>query len=326
MTKEFKRVGTHNGRFHADEVMSTSILKELFDIEVVRTRNLEVLKGLDIVYDVGDGEFDHHQLEKEYRENGIPYAACGLIWRHFGRDVVKAMEPTLEQTEVEDVFNHMDEMLISGIDASDNGVKTGSTYIPTMNISSIVAEYNPPWDSGKSEDDAFHDAVSFASSVFENMLKMRISVIRAKSIITDAFNNRKRPEVLILEQSYPWTQALYEIDEKNEVLFVIYPREDQYLIQTVRKNDGTYGDRKRLPESWAGKRDEELNKEIGIKDAVFCHSARFIAGARSLESILKMADMAVAEPEPVKVKEVQFVGFIKAIKKFLMTKQIVIRR
>ena len=31
MGKQFKRVGTHSGKFHADEVMSTALLKELFE-------------------------------------------------------------------------------------------------------------------------------------------------------------------------------------------------------------------------------------------------------------------------------------------------------
>ncbi|WP_073008277.1 MYG1 family protein [Clostridium amylolyticum] len=87
--KQFRRVGTHDGRFHADEVMATAILKEVYEIELTRTRDENVLKTLDIVYDVGGGEFDHHGMDKIYRENGTPYAACGLIWRGFGKEVIK---------------------------------------------------------------------------------------------------------------------------------------------------------------------------------------------------------------------------------------------
>lgn len=86
--KQIKKVATHDGRFHADEVMATAILKEIFDIELTRTRNPELLEQQDLIFDVGNGEFDHHQLEKEYRDNGIPYAAAGLIWRKFGKDAI----------------------------------------------------------------------------------------------------------------------------------------------------------------------------------------------------------------------------------------------
>src|SRR4051812_15352925 len=112
MEKQLKRVGTHSGRFHADEVMSTAILKELFDFEIVRTRDPETLNELDLIYDIGEGEFDHHQLEKKFRENGSPYAACGLIWNKFGRDVILSIRPTLSEEDIEDVFRYMDGMLM----------------------------------------------------------------------------------------------------------------------------------------------------------------------------------------------------------------------
>lgn len=43
INKEFKKVGTHSGRFHADEVMATAILKQVFEIELTRTRDPEIL-------------------------------------------------------------------------------------------------------------------------------------------------------------------------------------------------------------------------------------------------------------------------------------------
>jgi uncharacterized UPF0160 family protein len=324
MEKQFKRVGTHSGRFHADEVMSTAILKELFNFEIVRSRDPDILNELDLIYDIGEGEFDHHQHEKKYRENGTPYAACGLIWEKFGRDVILSTRSTLSEEDIEDLFYYMDRMLIEGIDASDNGLKIYTTIIPTMCISSIITEFNPPWDSCISEDSAFHDAVEFASIVLRNMLNQRLSVIMARSEVLKAYNNRIRPEILILERSYPWNRVLYQIDTEKDVLFVIYPRENEYLIQTVRKNDGTYGDRKRLPLTWAGKRGAELNKTIGIEDSIFCHSARFIAGAESLASILKMADLAIAEP-PEPLPHIEAEGFMDTLKKFLLKNRVIIR-
>ena len=65
--------------------MATAILKQIFDLDIHRTRDLDELEKLDIVYDVGRGEFDHHGVDKVYREDGIPYAASGLIWERFGR-------------------------------------------------------------------------------------------------------------------------------------------------------------------------------------------------------------------------------------------------
>lgn len=134
-----------------------------------------------------------------------------------------------------------------------------------------------------------------ASNVLRNTINQKVSEIKARKYIIEAYEKWARPELLILDNSYPWMHTLQDIDKNEEVLFVIFPRDGQYLIQTVRRNDGS--DRKKLPKSWAGKREEELNSILGIEDAVFCHPGRFIAGAGSYESIMKMADIAVGEPD-----------------------------
>lgn len=294
--KPFKKVGTHHGRFHADEVMATAILREIFDVEVVRTRNPEMLNELEIVYDVGGGEFDHHQVDKTYRHDGTPYAACGLIWNRYGKDVIISRENSLSEDDVEWVFRYVDTALIKGIDAVDNGIKTSEVLIPTMNISSIISGFNPPWDSEMSEDIAFDNAVNFASTILDNALKQKFSTVKARENIVAAYEKRPMPEVLVLEMFYPWVRMLQEVDEKKQVLFVVYPSREGYILHTVREDNKTFRNRKNLPKVWAGKRDEELDAIVGIDDAVFCHTGRFIAGAGSFESIMKMAKAAVAEP------------------------------
>ena len=63
-------------------------------VEIVRTRDREVMAACDLRVDVGfaydpaSGDFDHHQREfSEVRPNGIGYASFGLIWREFGARV-----------------------------------------------------------------------------------------------------------------------------------------------------------------------------------------------------------------------------------------------
>ena len=72
---------THAGKFHADDVFATALLQILRpDIKI--TRGFTVPDDFDgIVYDIGFGMFDHHQEPREYRANGVPYAAFGLLWR-----------------------------------------------------------------------------------------------------------------------------------------------------------------------------------------------------------------------------------------------------
>lgn len=299
--------------------MSTALLKELFDIEVVRSRDADVLKELDLIYDIGEGEFDHHQMDKRIRENGTPYAACGLIWERFGRDIVRNFDETVSEEDLETIFRDIDRMLIEGIDAADNGLKTTKTIIPILNISTILSKFNPTWESETAQDSAFNEAVKLAAGVFRNVLKHKFAVIRAREAILKAYDSRIIPELLVLDRAYPWNILIHDIDKEEELLFVIYPDSNNYVIQTIRKQDGTYGDVKPLPLSWAGKREEELSEITGVKDAVFCHAHRFIASAKSQEGILKMAELALAEPDEPEYTYEE--GFINALKGFLLSGQ-----
>lgn len=291
--KELKRVGTHNGRFHADEVMATAILKEIFDIELIRTRDEAKLKELDIVYDVGGGKFDHHDTFKECREDGIPFASCGLIWREFGRRVIRFMDPSIEEEEVEAAFTYVDKFLIKGIDALDNGVKIGEKDVPLMDISRIISGFNPQWFSERDDDEAFNEAVELASVVLDNVLKSRMAVLRSREIVQSAYEKRNYKEILVLELYCPYAESLRAIDKKSEVVYVVYPSKGNYAMQTVRDRGS---DKKPFPESWAGKRDKALVEVTGVEDSVFCHSGRFLCIARSYDGIMKLAKLAIGKP------------------------------
>ncbi len=291
MKKITKKVGTHNGKFHGDEVMATAILKEIFEIELTRTRDPKILEQLDIVYDVGGGEFDHHGIEKVYRDDGIPYAACGLIWNKFGREVIFINESSLIAEEIQWAFDYVDQYLIEGIDAQDNGIRTGEELVPTMNISRIISDFNPPWYSDESEYEAFNKAVGISTIVLRNTIKRIVTVLKSRDIVTRAYESRKTPEILVLDIFCPWEEILSDIDENEEVNFVVFPNQDNYAVRTVRDENGK--DKIPLPESWAGKEHSELAEITGIKDSVFCHTGRFVAVAGSLESVIKMAKIAI---------------------------------
>jgi uncharacterized UPF0160 family protein len=291
MTK--KKVVTHNGTFHADEVVAIAVLEEMFgEVDIVRTRDEELFEGADFVVDVGGGEFDHHTKEKEYRDNKIPYASAGLVWREFGRDLIR-MHGVEEDKEVENIYGAIDSSFMQGLDAIDNGVRFHQE-IPIPDLSMIIKSFNPNWNSTDNEEDCFTEALKLAKVVFRNVFHGQLSVYDAKKTIKEAYDNRKQKKLLILEQSSPWQQALMEIDKKEQVLFVVFPdKRNGYRIQAVRKQPHSFEARKDLPESWAGLNGDELGAVIDIDDAIFCHPALFIAGAKSFESIMKMANMAI---------------------------------
>jgi uncharacterized UPF0160 family protein len=293
--KEFKKIGTHNGKFHADEVIATAILKELFDVELTRTRDEEILKDLDIVYDVGGGKFDHHGLDKKYRENGTPYAACGLIWEAFGKDLLRFKNSNLTEDEIQSIFDYIDRSIIEGADALDNGIWVDKTEIPLLHISAIIEKFNPLWNSKKNENDAFNEIVEFVRVILNNSIEHRFSILDAREYVVKSYKKRTIPQLLVLDSYCPYSTTLRDIDKKEEVLYVVYPREDSYAIQSIRDEDKI--DKKKLPKAWAGLRNEELAAVTGVQDAVFCHTGRFIAITKTYEGIIKLAKMAIKTPK-----------------------------
>lgn len=109
---------THSGVFHADEVLGTVILeKALGDLLVARVAAIPSMTRENvIVYDIGHERFDHHQPGGNgCRDNGVDYASAGLLWKTFGPIVVK------NSRDPEFLWRHVDECLIQGVDAADNG-------------------------------------------------------------------------------------------------------------------------------------------------------------------------------------------------------------
>lgn len=312
---------THNGSFHADDVFAYVILKGLFpEHKLIRSRNKEDWKKGDIVFDVGEGEFDHHSVKKVYRKNGIPYASFGLIWKEYGRQYLNAWLNSYEfwlaygrqylgdwfgSNQLEQVYEKIDTDFIQAIDAFDNGVNLiQDTSIKINTVSDIIGTFNNLVESkkgltpemiAKNQDNYFMEASQLAKQLLENEVIGILNHLRAIETVQKAFEERTNKALVILNEGCPWEETLWELDKNEEVLYVVYPKPDGHYIQVMRKNKTTFDARKDLPESWAGKRDNELGELIGITDAIFCHSARFLAGAKSKESILKMAEIALNE-------------------------------
>ena len=62
---------THGGKFHADDVFSSALLLYI-NPEISITRGNSVPDDFTgIVFDIGRGEFDHHQKDSRIRENGV---------------------------------------------------------------------------------------------------------------------------------------------------------------------------------------------------------------------------------------------------------------
>ena len=296
------KIITHNGNFHADDVFSVAVLLLRFagekkEPKIIRTRDPETIKTGDIVLDVGGeydeerNRFDHHQIGGAgKRENGVPYASFGLIWKKFGM----AICGTAETADL------VDKNLVQFIDAADNGdgeMKPFKADVLPYSIKRAVDVFNPDWrDERQDFDDWFFQAVNFAAGVLKREIQFAQAIIESATMVEKIYQNTTDKRIIVLDKEYQWEDNL---NKYPEPLFVIVPRLGEgdkivWRLGAVRYSRESFANRQNLPIEWAGKRNEELIKVTGVPDALFCHNKLFVAYARTKEGALMLAKKALA--------------------------------
>lgn len=273
---------THGGKFHADDVFSTALLK-LYNPQLKVTRAFSVPEGFEgIVYDVGLGEFDHHQKGAPVRENGVPYAAFGLLWRAFGAQVLG-----------EEEARRFDEHFVQPLDLDDN---TGCGHP----IASLIGNFNPGWDSDEDPDACFFRAVEFAMGILERRFADIRGIGRARALVEDALAHQQ-DGIVILPRFAPWKSVLTDSPAK----FVVYPsKRGGFSAQAVPYPREPEELKCPFPQSWRGKPQEELPALTGIAGLRFCHNSGFLIAAQTQREAIAACRLAMelapgqTKPEP----------------------------
>ncbi|MCC7436312.1 MYG1 family protein [Candidatus Nomurabacteria bacterium] len=295
INKEVITVVTHSGAFHADDVFACATLALVFNdkkIEFIRSREKEIIEKADIVVDVGKiydptiNRFDHHQtLGAGERENKIPYASFGLVWKHYGRLICPNDE----------VFNVVDKELVSPIDSLDNGFDLNpyNKNVPSATISFLIGIFTASWseDFEKVNNNNFLKMLEWSKEILLREIFKTNETILAKEKVIEAYNKAEDKRIIILDKTYPAQEILRDFPEP---LFIVRLLQDgKWGIKTISKDPQGFINKKDLPAPWAGLDGEELQKVSGVKDAVFCHKNLFIGAAESKEGALEMARLAV---------------------------------
>lgn len=297
---------THSGGFHADELLSSVILTRLFpEAKIVRSRAPEwITPGSDrIIYDVGgayDAQkqiFDHHQRGAPLREDEAPYSSFGLIWKHYGRDYLAAMN--IPEAHVDALHASFDKSFVLPIDLMDNGALSPSSAGPLagLTLSSLLETLKPNFDDKEdgADDRAFHAALTIARAFVEAGIGKRAAKLRAETLVLEAIEKTGEGRILELPMGMPFRPAIIKAGA-DHLLFVVHPRDGKdWCVTGIRKADDGFELRADLPKSWAGLTNGELEAASGVKGATFCHNGRFIAAATSREAALQMAEIAVRE-------------------------------
>ena len=293
----FKKTPTlvvHSGTFHADDIFASATLNILLDnnLKIIRTRDPIIIDKADYVADVGgiyepDKErFDHHQKGGAgVRQNGIPYAAFGLVWKKYGVRICGSQE----------VADLIDEKLVSPIDADDNGFSLGefSGKIYPRSFQSFFYVHRPTWKEDSSMfDDSFYILIKDAEKFLRREIIQTKDFLESESAVEEAYQKSNDKRIIILDKQYPFQDVLIQ---HPEPLYVVIQKKSNtdWVVETVRVEAKKFANRKDLPQSWAGLHDEELVKATGVSDAVFCHNGRWLIVSKSKEGALTLVQKAL---------------------------------
>lgn len=236
---EVVKLVTHKGRFHADDIMATAILRLFFEkanvtVETIRTFTPEEDGYTDytancIVYDIGGGQYDHHQTEnnehtfrfdKVYDENGEhtvvrKYSSVGLIWNEIG-------EVWLGKKYAKKVYDQV----LKYIDDTDNGFGFNplSSLIGCMNTYNVNA-------SEATQDIRFEMAVVTAQRLISSMIKQFEYMLTCESKL---YALAKKGEACLVSDEY--IPGADDICREYGIPFYVYPNQrGGYCFKTINK-------------------------------------------------------------------------------------------
>ena len=282
---------THSGKFHADDVFSSALLLYLNPQITITRGNCVPEEYYGIVFDIGRGRYDHHQRDSRVRENGVPYAAFGLLWEELGGEILGG---TLAQ--------RFDEEFVQPLDNNDN---TGEKN----ELATLIGNFNPVWDETEAADGVteeerdrglsvgFLRAVQVAGMVLENKFARYRADARADEKINQVLAMQETQggdaRILVLPEFVPCQKRLKETD----IAFVIFPsNRGGYCIQPQKKPD-SMNYKCSFPKQWLGLENEELQKATGLASAGFCHKGGFLMTVGDEADAIRACKISLEEYE-----------------------------
>jgi uncharacterized UPF0160 family protein len=276
------RIATHDGPFHADDVMAVALLRTFVDpeAELVRTRDPARIDEADVVVDVGGvyapqkGRFDHHQASYQG-----PFSSAGMVlaWlRETGH-----VHPDLGEQLAAGVVDYLDHV--------DNGRVAPRADVPCF--PRIVDAMNQPARDHAAFDAAFAEATGFAAAWLRGLVAEHETVLEARLSVGPAMDDAvaRGSRIVFLDRYLPWKPIYFDHGgETHPTSFVLHPGTDaSWRVVAIPPRPGEFGQKEPLPEAWAGLTDGALEAVTGVKGSVFCHKNRFIAVFTTREAALQ---------------------------------------
>ncbi len=273
-------IATHDGPFHADDVLSAAMIRVFLNpkAKIVRTRDSEHLSEADVVFDVGGVfdpatcRFDHHQRDYQGSRSS---AGMVLDWLE---ETGKVAPPVARLLRAE---------IVDYVDAVDVGSRSSEEGVPCFStMVGVLVE--------RAEEDGFNHwferATQMAMDIVEGLLRGYERSTKASEKVVAAMEEAAKDNrrVLFFDEYIKWKPAYFAANgAEHETEYVLFPGKDDWRVVTIPASSDSRRDKRKLPEEWAGLEGEELSEVVGVRGARFCHKNCFIAVFDTQENALE---------------------------------------
>lgn len=288
------RVVTHDGIFHADELLACAALSIAYgrdNVVIVRSRHSKVLEvatnDKDMwVIDVGNSydpkmlNFDHHMRDFDVTNSfGNKLSSFGMI---------------VEELLRRDFFTEVKESLLkfsNKVDMLDNGVQKAED----LSFLSVLNSYSD------------NEVINFYAALEVAMTYLRSLINQWKEEVT--INERLEKAIQIRRNGIVASEEFIPVDERlnalEDVKLVVYKsKAGTFNIQSVNVGETKdFSVRCPSPEAWRGLRDDELIRASGGLPLTFCHVGGFltVTSTDDIVEAIRVARIIIDTPQGVQV-------------------------
>lgn len=263
------RAVTHNGPFHADDVLAYALVRAFADeaATITRTRDASTIAGGDLVFDVGGVydparlRFDHHQASYQG-----PLSSAGMVLQWLV-DTDKIDADTFESLKVQ---------VVDFVDDVDNGRRPPKRDVPCFG--KFVDACNRGCDTFEEFDAAYLRAVDSALLLVRGIAAGVVEDRHARAVMRAAMDAASG-RVLRVGECIRWKPAYFAeggASHPSDTLLMPSP-DGTWHVYAVPPAECSFAQKAPLPSEWAGLTGDALIAVVGVPGARFAHKNLFIA-------------------------------------------------
>lgn len=167
---------THNGEVHCDDIFAAVIIDMFFrgDLTLFRVSSIpENLTSTNIIiFGIGLTEFDPNSETTPLRANGKKYSTAGLLWKRFGKNVLKKMGAPAKYADI------MADKIYKDFIRDIDNLTVGEQYKEFR--FKYFTDTNRDFATDEESNKAFNEMFDTAYNIFNQIIQKEIRIWKAK--------------------------------------------------------------------------------------------------------------------------------------------------